>query len=108
MSALSCDPSDGAEQELDLFAGGPAGLLVVPGAMTFFAYRLYIGERKKHRSLEFLYDTTRELHGSTKVESALMTLLSQARDVFRANVAEQAGKPVSDGVGDRSVSGFNG
>jgi diguanylate cyclase (GGDEF)-like protein len=63
-------------------------LLLLPACALFFAYRLYIGERKKQLSLEFLYDTTRELHGSTKVESALTTLLTQARDVFRADVAE--------------------
>ena len=63
-------------------------LLVLPAAVLFVAYRLYIGERKKQLGLQFLYDTTRELHGSTKVESALVTLLSQARDVFRADVAE--------------------
>ena len=65
-----------------------AWLLVLPACALFFTYRLYIGERKKQLSLEFLYETTRELHGSTKVESALLTLLTQARDVFRADVAE--------------------
>jgi diguanylate cyclase (GGDEF)-like protein len=65
-----------------------AWLLVLPAVVLFVAYRLYIGERKKQLGLRFLYDTTRELHGSTKVESALVTLLSQARDVFRADVAE--------------------
>jgi len=65
-----------------------AWLLLLPACVLFVAYRLYIGERKKQLSLEFLYETTRELHGSTKVEPALVTLLSQARDVFRADVAE--------------------
>jgi diguanylate cyclase (GGDEF)-like protein len=67
---------------------GLGWLLLLPACVLFVAYRLYIGERKKQLSLEFLYETTRELHGSTKVESALMTLLTQARDVFRADVAE--------------------
>jgi diguanylate cyclase (GGDEF)-like protein len=65
-----------------------AWLLVLPACVLFVAYRLYIGERKKQLSLEFLYETTRELHGSTKVESAVLTLLNKARDVFRADVAE--------------------
>ena len=63
-------------------------LLVLPAAALFFAYRMYIGERKKHQSLEFLYDTTRQVSASAKVDEALVTLLSQARDVFRADVAE--------------------
>ena len=63
-------------------------LLVLPACVLFVAYRLYIGERKKQLSLEFLYETTRELHASTKVESALLTLLRHAREVFRADVAE--------------------
>jgi diguanylate cyclase (GGDEF)-like protein len=65
-----------------------AWLLVLPAGVLFVAYRLYIGERKKQLSLEFLYETTQELHGSPKVESAVLTLLDQARDVFRADVAE--------------------
>jgi diguanylate cyclase (GGDEF)-like protein len=63
-------------------------LLVLPAAALFFAYRMYIGERKKHQSLEFLYDTTRQVSASAKVDEALVTLLTQARDVFRADVAE--------------------
>jgi diguanylate cyclase (GGDEF)-like protein len=82
-----------------------AWLLVLPAGVLFVAYRLYIGERKKHRSLEFLYDTTRQLHGSTNVESALIPLLEQARDVFRAGVAEIVLFPNADGEALRTTLG---
>jgi diguanylate cyclase (GGDEF)-like protein len=82
-----------------------AWLLLLPAAVLFVAYRLYIGERKKHRSLEFLYDTTRQLHGSANVESALLPLLEQARDVFRAGVAEVLLFPTEDGEALRTTLG---
>lgn len=84
---------------------GHGWLLVLPAGVLFVAYRLYIGERKKHRSLEFLYDTTRQLHGSTNVESALIPLLDQARDVFRAGVAEIVLFPNGDGEAVRTTLG---
>jgi diguanylate cyclase (GGDEF)-like protein len=85
-----------------------AWLLLLPAGVLFVAYRLYIGERKKHRSLEFLYDTTRQLHGSTDVESALIPLLEQARDVFRAGVAEIVLFPNGDGEALRTTLGPGG
>jgi len=62
-------------------------LLLVPMATLFFAYRAYTNERQKHESIESLYETTRLAHGSLKVEEAMRTLLSQTREMFRADMA---------------------
>jgi diguanylate cyclase (GGDEF)-like protein len=65
-----------------------AWLLLVPAVVLFLAYRAYIRERKKHDSLEFLYETARVLHRSAELGQAMLALLTQARKVFRADVAE--------------------
>lgn len=64
-----------------------AWLLIVPAATLFFAYRAYISQRHKGESLEFLYESTRTLQRSLKVEEAMSALLSQARQMFRAEIA---------------------
>jgi diguanylate cyclase (GGDEF)-like protein len=65
-----------------------AWLLLVPASVLFLAYRAYVKERKKHQSLEFLYETARVLHRSAELGSAMLALLAQARKVFRADLAE--------------------
>jgi diguanylate cyclase (GGDEF)-like protein len=65
-----------------------AWLLLVPAGVLFLAYRAYVSERKKHQSLEFLYETARLLHRSAELGSAMLALLAQARKVFRADLAE--------------------
>ena len=39
-----------------------AWLLLGPAIVMFLAYRAYVQERSRHRSLEFLYDVTRTVH----------------------------------------------
>lgn len=63
-------------------------LLAVPIAVLFLAYRAYVSHRQRHQSLEFLYETIRMLQRSAEVESAIEGLLSQARKMFRAEIAE--------------------
>jgi diguanylate cyclase (GGDEF)-like protein len=63
-------------------------LLLVPAGVLLLAYRAYVAERKKHQSLEFLYETARVLHRSAELGSAMLALLEQARKVFRADLAE--------------------
>jgi diguanylate cyclase (GGDEF)-like protein len=63
-------------------------LLLAPACALVFAYRAYMKARRKHASLEFLYETTRAIHRSTELDSALIGLLEQARSVFRADLAE--------------------
>lgn len=65
-----------------------AWLLLVPTAILFLTYRLYSAEREKHDSLEALYASTRTLQQSLKVEDSMVTLLEQARQMFRAEIAE--------------------
>jgi signal transduction histidine kinase len=78
---------------LDLRA---AWLLAVPVAILVPAYRAYIVGRQRHQVLDSLYQATRFLQRSLKVESMMHTLLSQARDMFRSEIAEVDLFPVAD------------
>ena len=48
-----------------------AWLLLGPAIVMFLAYRAYVQERSRHRSLEFLYDVTRTVHRAPTVPAAL-------------------------------------
>ncbi len=63
-------------------------LLILPLVMIFVAYRAYISEREKHERLELLYESSRILHHSPEIDSTLVALLSHARTMFRAELAE--------------------
>jgi len=63
-------------------------LLLLPLVMIFVAYRAYISEREKHERLELLYESSRILHHSPEIDSTLVALLSHARTMFRAELAE--------------------
>jgi diguanylate cyclase (GGDEF)-like protein len=66
-----------------------AGLLLVPpAAMLLVAYRAYVSERAKHRSLEFLYGVTRSLSRGNDLEPELLDLLRRTRASFRVRAAE--------------------
>ena len=65
-----------------------AWLLLVPVATVFFAYRAYTSERQKHKSLESLYESSRVVQGSLQIEATISELLSQARKMFQAEVAQ--------------------
>ncbi|MEA2506549.1 MAG: hypothetical protein QOH48_1167 [Actinomycetota bacterium] len=65
-----------------------AWLLLVPTAMLFLTYRLYTSERQKHDSLESLYSATQVLQRSLKLEDSMLSLLTQARQMFRAEIAQ--------------------
>jgi diguanylate cyclase (GGDEF)-like protein len=65
-----------------------AWLLLGPAAVMFLAYRAYVQERSRHRSLEFLYDVTRTVHRAPTVGDALQELLTLSRTAFHAEVAE--------------------
>jgi diguanylate cyclase (GGDEF)-like protein/PAS domain S-box-containing protein len=74
-----------------------AWLLIVPGAMTFFAYRLYTSEREKKVRLEFLYRSTRTMQRSSDNELDLPALMSSIREMFGAERAEIVLLPVAPG-----------
>ena len=63
-------------------------LLVIPLTTLLVAYRAYVSEREKHERLELLYESSRILHNSPELDSALLALLNHARDMFRAEIAE--------------------
>jgi diguanylate cyclase (GGDEF)-like protein len=67
---------------------GMAWLMAIPTTTVFLAYKAYSSERHKHQSLEFLYEATRILHESSHIETAMVDLLSHAREMFRAEIAE--------------------
>ena len=76
-------------------------LLLVPTVMLFLTYRLYTAERQKHDSLESLYSATQGLQQSLKLEGSMHSLLTQAREMFRADAAQitlfgiEPGEPVA-------------
>jgi signal transduction histidine kinase len=76
-------------------------LLLVPVAILVPAYRAYVAGRQRHLSLESLYQATRLLQRSLKVDSMMPLLLTRAREMFRAEVAEVLLFPLSEK--DRAV-----
>jgi diguanylate cyclase (GGDEF)-like protein len=73
-------------------------LLVLPLVMVFVAYQAYISEREKHERLELLYESSRILQHSPEIDSTLVALLSHARTMFRAELAEVMLYPRSAGA----------
>jgi len=65
-----------------------AWLLLVPTGLLFLSYRAYLDQREKHESLEFLYESTRSVQDSLEADQAILALLRQAREMFRAEVAQ--------------------
>jgi diguanylate cyclase (GGDEF)-like protein len=63
-------------------------LLTVPIAGMFLTMRAFAAQRQRHGRLEFLYETARALSGSAEMGEALMRLLCQALETFRAETAE--------------------
>ncbi|HVL88877.1 MAG TPA: EAL domain-containing protein [Actinomycetota bacterium] len=63
-------------------------LLAVPSITLFIAYRAYTSEQTKHESIEFLYQSTSILHKAQEMESAMLSLLEQTRQMFRAEIAQ--------------------
>ena len=63
-------------------------LLLVPAAVVFLSFRAYSSEKRKHDTLEVLYQSSRILHDHPEVEEAVHSLLEQARSAFRARVGE--------------------
>lgn len=63
-------------------------LLLVPTGLLFLSYRAYLEQREKHESLEFLYESTRSVQDSLEADQAILVLLRQAREMFRAEAAQ--------------------
>ncbi len=63
-------------------------LLAIPIGTVFLSYGAYLREREKHESLEFLYTSTRILSEMPELEQAVLALVAQAREMFRAETAQ--------------------
>ena len=85
-----------------------AWLLLGPAIVMFLAYRAYVQERSRHRSLEFLYDVTRTVHRAPTVGDALTELLTKAREAFHAEVAEVHLFPADGGPALRTAITLDG
>src|SRR5207302_2162230 len=63
-------------------------LLLIPCAVLAAAYRSYLSERRKHTRVSQLFEASGALHRSRGVDASITTLLSRAREMFNADVAE--------------------
>ena len=71
-------------------------LLPVVGLVVF--YRRYIEEREKHERVEMLYTSSRAFQRARGVDATITTLLSRAREMFRADLAELSLLPPVEGA----------
>ncbi|MEA2499577.1 MAG: hypothetical protein QOH26_1982 [Actinomycetota bacterium] len=79
-------------------------LLAVPTILLFLAYRAYMSQREQRESIEFLYESTRMAHRSLQSQSAITSLCTQARKMFRAEVASITLFGNEDGKGARQTT----
>lgn len=77
----------------------PAALILgaVPVLLVLIAYRAYVGERRKHAHLEFLYEATGTLQRAPDPGAAAVELLTRAREMFGADLAELVLFPTIEG-----------
>jgi signal transduction histidine kinase len=81
-------------------------LLIVPAGILFLGYRAYTWQRQKHETLRLLYESTRVLQSTLDLHSTIGSLLTQAREMFRADIAEVTLFPASkDEAAIRSTKG---
>jgi diguanylate cyclase (GGDEF)-like protein len=67
---------------------GTLWLLTVSLLVLFVVYRSLTLDREKQESLEFLYEATRVLHSGASLDEPMVRLLTLAREMFHADVAE--------------------
>lgn len=82
-----------------------AWLLVIPAVALFLAYRAYSSQRQKRETIELLYQATRLGERSLQMESVMLSLLEQAREMFKAEVAEITLFPREDHPAERTRVG---
>jgi diguanylate cyclase (GGDEF)-like protein len=70
-------------------------LLPVVGLVVF--YRRYLEERGKHERIEMLYTSSRAFQRSRGVHAIITTMLSRAREMMRADLAELTLLPAVEG-----------
>lgn len=74
-----------------------AWLLFVPIGAMYFAYRAYTSERKKHETLESLYEASRSAQRSLQIQESIHNLLSQSLKMFVADQAKITLFPTEEG-----------
>ena len=62
--------------------------LLGPIAVLFLAYRAFIVEHQQHERLQVVYRATRSILEAPELSLAIASLLAQAREVFRADIAQ--------------------
>ena len=67
---------------------GIAWILIVPTAGTYLANWSYTTQRRRHEGLDFLYQSTKLLHQSPELESAIVDLLQHACATFNAGASQ--------------------
>ena len=75
-----------------------AALLLIPCAVLAAAYRSYLSERRKHTRVRLLFEASAALQRSRGVDASITTLLSRAREMFNAEIADLCLLP-ADGCG---------
>jgi diguanylate cyclase (GGDEF)-like protein len=65
-----------------------AWMLLVVAAIMLFGYRAYTSLSQRYASLELLYGFTRSVGRSLQTDVVMTSMLTQARDLLRAEVAE--------------------
>jgi diguanylate cyclase (GGDEF)-like protein len=65
-------------------------VLAVPAGLLFVAYRMFASERARRERVEFLYRSTSGLNSGDDGTAALGAVLDEAREMFRAEVAQAA------------------
>jgi diguanylate cyclase (GGDEF)-like protein len=78
-----------------------AALLLIPGLVLAAAYRSYVSERRKHARIRQLYEASGALHRSRGIDDSINTLLSRAREMFNAEIAELTVVPADGQSGAR-------
>jgi diguanylate cyclase (GGDEF)-like protein len=62
--------------------------LLGPVAVLFLAYRAFIVEHQQHQRLRVVYQATRSILEAPELSLAIASLLAQAREVFRTDIAQ--------------------
>ncbi len=66
---------------------GMIPVALLPLALTYTAFRLFVREHSARTNVEFLYEATKTLHRSVDIDNDLLELLEGTRTVFRAELA---------------------
>lgn len=63
-------------------------LQAVPVVTVIVAYRAYTGQRRRREGLEALYEASRSVGRTVRLEEAVTILLDRTREMFRAELAD--------------------